>query len=185
MCSSDLGRPVKWTCDRSEAFLSDYAGRDLRVESELALAEDGKFLGLHASATSNLGAYTASFIPLTKGTQLMTSLYDLPAAARARGVLSNSQCTAPYRSAGRPETMFVIERLIDMAARQHGFDRIELRRRNLIGKGAFPYTTPTGSVYDSADPAGLLDAALEEARWSSFAERRAEAKARGRLRGIG
>ena len=181
--SKKVGRPVKWTCDRSEAFLSDYAGRDLRVESELALAEDGKFLGLHASATSNLGAYTASFIPLTKGTQLMTSLYDLPAVARARGVLSNSQCTAPYRSAGRPETMFVIERLIDMAARQHGFDRIDLRRRNLIR--TLPYRNAFGIVYDSGDYAGALEQVLKLADWAGYPERQKASGARGLKRGIG
>jgi carbon-monoxide dehydrogenase large subunit len=177
------GRPVKWTCERHEAFLSDYAGRDLRVESELALAEDGRFLGLHASATSNLGAYTASFVPLTKGTQLMTSLYDMPAAARARGVLSNSVCTAPYRSAGRPETMFVIERLIDMAARAHGFDRIELRRKNLIK--STPYRNAFGITYDSGDYAGTLDRVLELADWAGYPARRAQSTARGQERGIG
>ena len=181
--SKKTGRPVKWTCERHECFLSDYAARDLRVESELALAEDGKFLGLHASATSDVGAYTASFIPLTKGTQLMTSLYAMPAVARARAVLSNSPSTAPYRSAGRPETMFVIERLIDMAARKHGFDRVELRRKNLIR--ALPHRNAFGITYDSGDYVGTLDKVLELADWSGYAERHRASVARGLRRGLG
>jgi aerobic carbon-monoxide dehydrogenase large subunit len=178
-----VGRPVKWTSERHEGFLSDYAARDLRVESELALAEDGRFLGLHASATSDVGAYTASFIPLTKGTQLMTSLYAMPAVARARAVLSNSPSTAPYRSAGRPETMFVIERLIDMAARAHGFDRVELRKRNLIR--SLPHRNAFGVVYDSGDYAGTLDAVLKLADWTGYPERQRASSSRGLRRGIG
>src|SRR5207245_3841197 len=103
--------------------------RDLEVEAELALDADGNFLALRAANLSNLGAYAASFVPLTKGTELMSSLYRIPAVrVRARAVLSNTPPTSPYRSAGRPEVMFVIERLIDLAARTHGFDRAVLRR---------------------------------------------------------
>lgn len=178
-----VGRPVKWTCERGEAFASDYAGRDLHVESELAIAADGRFVGLHATAISNVGAYTASYIPLTKGTQLMTSVYDMPATARARAVLSNTQSTAPYRSAGRPETMFVIERLIDMAAREHGFDRVELRRRNLIR--STPYRNAFGVTYDSGDYAGTFEAVLKLADWDGYGERRKESAARGLERGLG
>lgn len=178
-----VGRPVKWTCERGEAFLSDYAARDLRVESELAIAADGKFLGLHATATSNVGAYTASYVPLTKGTQLMTSVYGMPATARARAVLSNTQSTAPYRSAGRPETMFVIERLIDMAAREHGFDRVELRRRNLIK--ATPYRNAFGVTYDSGDYAGTFETVLKLADWDGYGARQKESAARGLKRGLG
>jgi aerobic carbon-monoxide dehydrogenase large subunit len=181
--SRRTGRPVKWTCERHEAFLSDYAGRDFRVDAELALDADGTFLGMRATRTSDLGAYTASFVPLTKGTQIMTSLYRVPAAAQARGVLSNTACTAPYRSAGRPESMFVIERLIDLAARAHGFDRIELRRRNLIA--TTPHTNAFGVTYDSGDYLGSLDDVLKLADWSGFAARRAETQARGLRRGIG
>ncbi len=181
--SRKTGRPVKWTCERHEAFLSDYAGRDFLIESELALDADGRFLGLRARSTSNLGAYTASFVPLTKGTQLMTSLYRMPAMAQARGVLSNTPSTAPYRSAGRPEAMFVIERLIDLAARAHGFDRIALRRRNLIT--TTPHTNAFGVTYDSGDYRATLDAVLELADWNGFTRRRAETAARGLRRGIG
>jgi carbon-monoxide dehydrogenase large subunit len=181
--SRRTGRPVKWTCERQEAFLSDYAGRDFHIESELALDADGTFLGLSATRTSNLGAYTASFVPLTKGTQIMNSLYRVPAMARARGVLSNTACTAPYRSAGRPEAMFVIERLIDLAARAHGFDRIELRRRNLIA--ATPHTNSFGVTYDSGDYVGSLDDVLKLADWHGFAKRKTETEGRGLRRGIG
>jgi carbon-monoxide dehydrogenase large subunit len=181
--SRRVGRPVKWTCERHEAFLSDYAGRDFLIESELALDADGTFLGLRARSTSNLGAYTASFVPLTKGTQLMTSLYRMPAMAQARGVLSNTPSTAPYRSAGRPEAMFVIERLIDLAARAHGFDRIALRRRNLIT--TTPHTNAFGITYDSGDYRAALDDVLKLADWNGFAQRQAETAARGLRRGIG
>ncbi|MCW5748359.1 MAG: xanthine dehydrogenase family protein molybdopterin-binding subunit, partial [Alphaproteobacteria bacterium] len=135
-----VGRPVKWTGERHEMFSSDYQGRDARISAELALDRNGRFLALRADNLSNVGAYTASFIPLTKGTQLLSSLYDMPAVARARAVMSNTPSTAPYRSAGRPEVMFVIERLIDLAAQTHGFDRVVLRRRNLIPVAAMPYT---------------------------------------------
>jgi carbon-monoxide dehydrogenase large subunit len=181
--SRKTGRPVKWTCERREAFLTDYAGRDFHVEAELALDADGGFLGLSATRTSNLGAYTASFVPLTKGTQIMNSLYHVPAAARARGVLTNTPSTAPYRSAGRPESMFVIERLIDLAARAHGFDRIALRRRNLIASA--PHTNAFGITYDSGDYVGSLDEVLKLADWDGFAARQARAREQGLRRGIG
>jgi len=181
--SRKIGRPVKWTGERSEMFLTDYAGRDFRIDAALALDASGSFLGLQATSVSDLGAYTASFIPLTKGTQLMTSLYRLPATARAVGVLTNKPCTAPYRSAGRPEVMFVIERLIDIAARAHGFDRIALRRRNLVT--AAPHTNTFGVTYDSGDFQGTLNQALALADWNGFDHRRRETQTRGLCRGIG
>jgi carbon-monoxide dehydrogenase large subunit len=178
-----IGRSVKWTCERHEAFASDYAGRDFHFESELALDQDGTFIGLRATRTSNVGAYTASFVPLTKGTQLMSSIYRVPAAARARGVLSNTASTAPYRSAGRPESMFMIERLIDRAARAHGFDRVELRRRNLIQ--ATPYRNSFGVTYDSGDYGDALDRVLKLADWNGYQSRRQQSQARGLRRGVG
>jgi carbon-monoxide dehydrogenase large subunit len=183
--SRRVGRPVKWTSERHETFASDYHGRDLKVRSELALDGDGNFLALKADALSNVGAYTASFIPLTKGTQLMASLYRMPAAARARAVMSNTASTAPYRSAGRPEVMFVIERLIDLAARAQGFDRVALRRRNLIPAAAMPYTNPFGITYDSGHYEAALDRVLALADWPGFAKRRAQSAAHGLRRGIG
>ncbi|MDB5730033.1 MAG: carbon monoxide dehydrogenase [Noviherbaspirillum sp.] len=181
-----LGRPVKWTCERQEALLSDYQGRDLVVEAELALDAEGNFLALRGSNISNIGSHAASFVPLIKGVEIMSGVYRIPAAHfRARAVLSNTPPTNPYRSAGRPEAMFVIERLIDLAARAHGFDRVELRRRNLVAQAAMPYANPLGMVYDSGAYEKTMDAALALGEWNGFAARKAEARARGKLRGIG
>jgi len=181
-----IGRPVKWTCERHEAMLSDYQGRDLTVEAELALDARGTFLALRSSNTSNLGAHTVIFAPLVKGVELMTSVYRIPAAhVRARSAVSNVPPTNSYRSSGRPEAMFVVERLIDLAARQHGFDRIALRRRNLIPERAMPYTNALGLAYDSGTYQKAMDAALDLAQWSTFPQRRREARRHGRRRGFG
>ena len=181
-----LRRPVKWTCDRREAFLTDYQGRDLVSQTELALDAEGNFLALRGVNTSNVGAHAVSFIPLAKGRELATTVYHVPAASmRARAVLSNTAPTAPYRSAGRPEVMFVMERLIDLAARRHGFDRVQLRRRNLVPAGAMPYRNPFGMVYDSGDYVAVQDRAVALADWAGFETRRLEAGRRGRHRGIG
>jgi carbon-monoxide dehydrogenase large subunit len=180
------GRPVKYLCERGEALVTDFQGRDLTATAELALDADGNFLALRASNLSNLGAYAASFVPLTKGTELMSSVYRIPAArVRARAVFSNTVSTAPYRSAGRPEVMFVMERLIDRAAREFGFDRVALRRRNLIPETALPYSNPFGMTYDSGAYEAILDRTLALADWAGFPERRDEARGRGRHRGIG
>jgi carbon-monoxide dehydrogenase large subunit len=184
--SKRLGRPVKWTCERGEAFLSDYQGRDLTVRAELALDAEGRFLALRASNLSNAGAHSASHVPLSKGASIITSVYRFPAAhVRARAVLSNTPPTTPYRSAGRPEAIFVVERLIDLAARELGFDRVELRRRNLVPESAMPFRNPFGLVYDSGAYGKAMAAALALADWDGFAARREEARSRGRLRGIG
>ena len=181
-----LGRPVKWTAVRSEAFLSDYHGRDLSVEAALALDRDGRFLALRGSLLSNVGAYTVSFVPLNKTSELLSGVYHIPAAAsRGRAVASNTSPTAPYRSAGRPEAMFIIERLIDIAARRHGFDPVALRRRNLVREDMTPYQAPLGLTYDSGDFGQAMDRALALGSWAEFSGRRAEARRRGRLRGIG
>jgi carbon-monoxide dehydrogenase large subunit len=179
-----LGRPVKWRAERHEAFLTDDHARDLVSHAELALDAQGNFLAFRALNTSNVGANAVSYVPLTKGVGVSTSVYRLPcAAARARAVLSNTMATSPYRAAGRPEVMFVIERLIDIAARRHGFDRVELRRRNLVRE--FPYKNPFGLVYDSGDYAAVQTRALELADWSTFDARRRHSRSQGRLRGIG
>ncbi|HXP05376.1 MAG TPA: xanthine dehydrogenase family protein molybdopterin-binding subunit [Stellaceae bacterium] len=180
------GRPVKYLCERGEALVTDFQGRDLTVSAELALDAEGNFLAFRTSNLSNVGAYAASFVPLTKGTELSTSLYRIPAArARARAVFSNTISTAPYRSAGRPEVMFVMERLIDRAAREFGFDRVALRRRNLIREDELPYPNPLGMTYDSGAYAAILDRTLALADWDGFATRRKEARRRDRYRGIG
>jgi carbon-monoxide dehydrogenase large subunit len=179
-----IGRPVKWRADRQEAFLTDDHSRDLCVQAELALDAQGNFLAFRSVNTSNVGAHAVSYIPLTKGVGVSTSVYRLPCAAlRARAVLSNTMPTSPYRAAGRPEVMYVIERLIDLAARRHGFDRVELRHRNLVSN--FPYKNPQGLVYDSGDYAATQVRALELADWQGFEARRKEARGRGRYRGIG
>ena len=181
-----LGRPVKWTATREEAFLSDFQGRDLFVQAELALDKQGNFLGLRGSNVSNMGAYTASMVPLTKGVEIMTGAYRIPAAYfRARGVMTNTPCTAPYRSAGRPEVIFVIERLVDLACRQHGFDPVDLRRRNLIPADAMPYENGLGMTYDSGDYRAALEAAIKLGDWSGFETRKRDSIGRGKLRGRG
>jgi carbon-monoxide dehydrogenase large subunit len=179
-----LRRAVKWTCERTEAFLSDEHARDLVARAELALDADGSFLALRCDYASNVGAHAVSFIPLTKGMAVSTSVYHVPAAAiRGRAVMSTMAPTTPYRAAGRPEIMFVIERLIDIAARRHGFDRLALRSRNLVR--AFPYRNPAGLVYDSGDYVGAQRRVLALADWEGFENRRHEARSRGRCRGIG
>jgi carbon-monoxide dehydrogenase large subunit len=181
-----VGRPVKWTCERSEAFVSDYQGRDLAVSAELALDADGNFLAMRGSNVSNIGAHTVNFQPLQKGVEIMSSIYRVPAAHfRARAVFSNTAPTRPYRSAGRPEVMFVMERLIDVAAREFNFDRVELRRRNLLTQAELPYTNAFGMVYDSGDYHAAMERALELGDWSGFAARQTEARAYGKRRGIG
>jgi len=181
-----LGRPVKWTGDRRETMLTDYQARDLVSHAELALDADGRFLALRAVNTSNVGAHAVSFIPLAKGVAVLPSVYDIPVASiHGRAVLTNTAPTTPYRAAGRPEVMFVIERLIDLAARRHGFDRVALRRRNLVPAGVMPYRNPVGLLYDSGDYADAQDRVVALADWAGFEARRAEARRRGRYRGIG
>jgi aerobic carbon-monoxide dehydrogenase large subunit len=183
--SRRVGRPVKWTCERHEAFLSDYQGRDLFVDAELALDSSGNFLALRGAAIGNVGAHTVSFVPLTKCMGLLSGVYHVPAACfRARAVMSNTPPTNPYRSAGRPEAMFVIERLVDLAAATHGFDRVALRRRNLVGADAMPYANPLGVTYDSGRYADAMSSALVLGKWDSFDARRTAAAEDGKCRGI-
>jgi len=181
-----VDRPVKWVCERGDAFLTDFHGRDLMSEAELALDKDGNFLALRATNTSNLGASAISFVPLAKGIAVSSSVYHIPVSyMRGHGVVTNTAPTSAYRSAGRPEVMFVLERMIDIACRRHGFDRLALRRRNLVRPEAMPYSNPLGLVYDSGDYPASLQRASELADWAEFAVRRAEASRRGRCRGIG
>jgi carbon-monoxide dehydrogenase large subunit len=184
--SRKVGRPVKWTAERHEAFVTDYMGRDLTVSAELALDADGRFLALRTNNLSNVGAHSGSYVPLVKGVGLVTSGYRIPVShIRARAVLSTTMCTTPYRSAGRPEVIYVIERLIDKAAQEHGFDRVALRKRNLIPPSAFPYKNPQGITYDNGTYRAVMDRAMALGDWSGFKRRRAEARKRKRLRGIG
>src|SRR5579871_978021 len=181
-----LSRPVKNVTERQDAFASDYQARDLHVDARLALDAKGRFVGLTSDNLSNVGAYTISFAPLNKGVQLATTSYTIPTAyVRGRAVLTNTTPTIPYRSAGRPAVIYVMERLIDVAARQSGIDRIELRRRNLVRKDGFPHRNGLGLTYDSGDYPGAMDKALRLSDWAGFKARRKEARRRGKYRGIG
>jgi carbon-monoxide dehydrogenase large subunit len=181
-----VGRPVKWTNSRSEAFLADYQGRDLATEGRLALAADGRILALAVAMTGNVGAHAVTYVPLSNAYRVTPTVYDIPVAAvTIRGALTNTVPTAPFRGAGRPEATFVLERLIDMAARRLGIDRVALRRRNLIRRAQLPYRSATGLVYDSGDFRANMDAALRLADWSGFPARRRAAAKRGLLAGIG
>ena len=181
-----LGRPVKYTASRAESLISDYQGRDLRIALELALAADGQFLALRADNVSNVGARCASLSPLSKGSGLITGPYNIPAATlRSRAVFTNTAPTNPYRSSGRPEITFALERLVDAAARELGVDRVELRRRNLVPADAMPYRNAVGMVYDSGTYEANMDLAMRLADWPGFPARREAARRRGRFSGIG
>jgi carbon-monoxide dehydrogenase large subunit len=158
----------------------------LTVEAELALDARGNFLAIRGSNLSNLGGHAIAFGPLQKGLGLMSSVYRIPVGHfRGRGAVTNTVSTTPYRSSGRPEAILVVERLIDLAADRLGLDPIELRRRNLILPAAQPYANPFGLTYDSGDYSAAMDKALEVADWVGFLARRAEARRRGKYRGIG
>ncbi|MGI9475330.1 MAG: xanthine dehydrogenase family protein molybdopterin-binding subunit [Hyphomicrobiaceae bacterium] len=181
-----LRRPVKYTATRSESFLSDYQGRDLLTTVELALRADGRILALRADNISNAGARCVSLSPLGKGSGLVTGSYDIPLASlRSRSVFTNTVPTQAYRSSGRPEVTYAIERLIEKAAREIGLDAIELRRRNLIAPAQMPYTNAVGMTYDSGTYESNLDQAMRLADWDGFEQRRQAAGQRGRLLGRG
>jgi carbon-monoxide dehydrogenase large subunit len=184
--SKEIGRPVKYTATRSEAFLSDYQGRDLVSKVELALRKDGRFLAMRATNISNIGARAVSFSPLSKGSGLIPGTYDIPTVSlRAVAAFTNTMPTQAYRSSGRPEVTYAIERLIDNAASELGFDRVSLRRKNLIKPKAMPYRNGVGMLYDSGTYEKNMDWAMEIADWKGFAQRRREAKKRGKLLGLG
>ncbi|MSP89661.1 MAG: xanthine dehydrogenase family protein molybdopterin-binding subunit [Alphaproteobacteria bacterium] len=183
-----LGRPVKWIATRSEAFLSDYAGRDNLTTAELAMDRDGRFLGLRVSTIANLGAYLSSYGTHSSTNNLLGLLgtYTTPVIhVEVVGVYTNSAPTGPYRGAGRPEASYVIERLIDVVAAQSGLDRLEIRRRNLIQADAMPFRTALDFTYDSGNFAYNMARALEVAGADGFTARRDAARRRGRLRGLG
>jgi carbon-monoxide dehydrogenase large subunit len=185
----DVGRPVKWCASRVESFLTDTHGRDGLLEGELALDADGRFLGLRVRTSVGIGAYTSTFAAIfaTMNTKnCLSSVYVVPAIhIGVKMVLTDAAPLGPYRGAGRPEAIYLIERLIDAAANAMSIDRAELRRRNLIAATAMPYRTPNGPIYDSGDFAAILDRALARADWDGFAARRAASERKGKLRGIG
>ena len=183
-----IGRPVKWTADRSESFLSDMHGRDLAAKGEIALARDGRILALRAEFIANVGAYLgyAAGAPAMSATTTLSSVYDVPLVhASARAVFTNTPLLGPYRGSGRPEATYLVERLIDKAAREMGIDPVGIRRRNLVPASAMPYRTPGGHTYDTGDFELMLDMALEVADWDGFPARRMRSEKNGRHRGIG
>src|SRR3989440_2894109 len=184
-----LRRPVKWNCERSEAIQADEHARDNVSDAELALDKDGKFLGLRVKTLANVGAYISSernLLATFGNVGTLTGTYDIPAAyVEVLAVMANTNGTAPYRGAGRPEATYVIERLIDDAARELGFDPVELRTKNLIPPSAMPYKTALNLNYDCGDFPANQQKALAQTDWAGFPARRDEAKARGKLRGIG
>ena len=184
-----LGRPVKWTAERNESFMSDAHGRDHVSTAELALDSDGKFLALRTHTLANMGAYLSTFapvIPTYLSATLLAGTYTTPVIyGEVKAVFTHTVPVDAYRGAGRPETTFLLERLVDVAAHDTGIDRIELRRKNLIPRDAFPYQTPVALQYDSGDYQTTLAVALKQADWAGFEQRRAAAAAKGKLRGIG
>jgi carbon-monoxide dehydrogenase large subunit len=184
-----LARPVKWTAQRSESFMTDAHGRDHVSHAELALAADGTFLGLRVKTVANMGAYLSTFAPAVATylyATLLAGCYRTPAIhASVRAVFTNTVPVDAYRGAGRPEAAFLIERLVDNAARALGVDRAEIRRKNFLRPEDFPYATPVGLTYDVGDYQATLELALRHADYAGFEQRRAEARARGKLRGLG
>jgi carbon-monoxide dehydrogenase large subunit len=189
LAAKKLRRPVKWSCERSEAILADEHARDNISEAALAFDNDGRFLALRVKTFANVGAYISSernLLATFGNVGTLTGVYDIPAAhVEVYAVMANTNGTAPYRGAGRPEATYVIERLIDDAARQLHDDPIDLRRRNMIATEKLPYRTALGLNYDCGDFVANQEEALVLADWEGFPARRAESRRRGKLRGIG
>ena len=187
LAAKKVGRPVKWVGTRAETFVSDHHGRGARLFGELALDRDGKFVAMRVMWIVNAGGYLSTpgaFTNTLAPSSNITSIYRIPVAhGLHRVVLTNTTPTTPYRGAARPNVSYLMERLVDEAALELKIDATDLRRRNLIAKEDFPFKTATGAVYDSGDPAGLLDDALANSDPAGFAARRAEAGARGKLLG--
>ncbi len=188
-CARSLQRAVKWVSDRSEEFVSSTHGRDVQSHAELALDESGKILALRLASLANVGAYATGAgvaIQLLIGPWVQTSVYDIQTIDfHFKAVLTNTAPTSAYRGAGRPEAIFIMERLMDEAARQIGMDRIELRRRNFIQPAQMPYKNPMGQVYDTGNFESVMNQALVLADWQGFGARAAESALRGQLRGLG
>ncbi|MGH8663682.1 MAG: xanthine dehydrogenase family protein molybdopterin-binding subunit [Burkholderiales bacterium] len=189
MAARKLGHPVKWVATRAETFVSDFHGRAISLTGELAIDAQGKFLAIHFDDRADLGAYAAAFGALiaTKNlTVTMGGVYAIPHIyGRTRLAYTNAVPVSAYRGAGRPDIAYAIERLVDHAAHEHGFDPIELRRKNFIAPSAMPYRIANGGVYDSGDFEGVMEDALARADWAGFPVRRGQASAQGKLRGIG
>ena len=189
LAAKQLGRPVKWTADRSESCVSDHQGRASQFEAELALDKDGKFLAARVTGLADMGGYLTGTGPLAQSVNIgknLPCMYTTPTIdVNMRCVFTNTLYVGAYRGAGRPEGNFIMERLVDTAAREMGIDPIQLRRRNLVPNSAFPYTAASGQVIDSGDFEAMLVQAVAASDWAGFAGRKASAKARGKDRGIG
>lgn len=184
-----IRRPVKWTAERNESFLSDAHGRDHVTHAELAMDKNGKFLALKVSTTANMGAYLSTFascVPTYLYATLLAGQYTTPAIyAEVKAVFTNTAPVDAYRGAGRPEATYVVERIVEIAAREMKLDPAEIRKRNYIPPNAFPYQTPVALQYDSGQYQLSMDAALKLADYAGFAQRKAESAKRGKLRGVG
>ncbi|MBN8925048.1 MAG: molybdopterin-dependent oxidoreductase, partial [Rhodospirillales bacterium] len=184
-----LRRPVKWTAERNESFMSDAHGRDHVSTAEMALDADGTFLALRVATIANMGAYLSTFAPCVPTylyATLLAGVYKTPAIyAEVKAVFTNTVPVDAYRGAGRPEATYLLERLVDVIAHDTGMDRVEIRRKNFIPADAFPYQTPVALQYDSGNYEMTLKAALDAADFAGFEARRAAARAKGKLRGIG
>ncbi len=187
--AAKLHRPVKWTCDRSEAFMSDAHGRDHVSTAQMAMDSEGNFLALRVKTLAAMGAYLSTFAPAVPTylyATLLAGVYRTPAIyAEVKAVFTNTVPVDAYRGAGRPEATFLLERLMDVIAHDTGMDRVALRRRNFIPSDAFPYQTPVALQYDSGDYVTTLETCLKHADWAGFEGRRAAAARKGKLRGIG
>src|SRR5262249_41170816 len=186
LASQAIGRPVKWIASRSDAFVLDSDGRDQQVHAEMALYHDGRIMAIRAKALHNIGAYMvgASLVPLVFSLKLVPSVYrvetlDLSTSA----VFTHTAPTMPYRGAGRPEAIYVVERLLDLAADEMKIDRLEIRRRNFIDRTALPHRTATGMVYDSGDFRGAADACVELSDWNGYEARWHSSLRNRKLRG--
>jgi carbon-monoxide dehydrogenase large subunit len=187
--AAKVERPIKWTAERSESFISDAHGRDHVSHAELAIDENGRFIGLHVKTLANMGAYLSTFAPAVPTylyATLLSGVYDLPAIyAEVKAVFTHTVPVDAYRGAGRPEATFLLERLVDIAAETTGIDRVELRKRNFIRADAYPYQTQVALQYDSGDYLSCLEQAQISGDIAGFPARKAESEKRGKLRGIG
>ncbi len=187
--SPKVGRPIKWTAERSESFMTDAHGRDHVTHAEMAMDADGKFLALKVETVANMGAYLSTFAPCVPTylyATLLAGVYKTPVIyCNVKAAFTNTVPVDAYRGAGRPECTYLLERLTDICARDMGMDPAEIRRRNFIQKADYPYQTPVALCYDSGDVPTLFEKALADANYSSIDQRKADSKARGKLRGVG
>ena len=189
LASRVLSRPVRWTATRLECFLGDTHSRNSHLQARMAFDRDGRILGLHAQLVVGIGAYTSTYIAIvgTNNTKnCLSSVYRIPCIrTESRLAFTHAMPHGPYRGAGRPEAIYMVERLLDQAAPHLGMDRVELRRRNLVPTSAMPYAAANAMVYDSGEFEAVLDQALTLSDWTGFEQRRRQSQVQGRLRGIG